>query len=256
MKDSRTIPRWAAWCLVLALVVCLLPTAAPAELRRGSKGEEVRELQTMLSEMGFLEDRVDGDYGKKTEAAVKRFQAFAGLKQTGRLDSKTQLTLTDCYFIATGVMSGDGADPEELGEDLPDSCRWTTEIDGEGAALCARHLDVKYLWDWYFRPDKPEKLERLLSGQLIAQWTWYIDAMYDQWEENLPEDRQHIALDEKEAFYKALDDDAAWAESDTKQNPLGGLQAKVVWIEARGIDLCQALYGPEGEIPPEEDGEE
>ena len=149
-------------------------------------------------------------------------------------------------------MAGDGADPEEMEGEFPDSCCWTTEKDGEGAALCRRHGDMKLLWDWYFRPGKPERLERLLSDQIIEQWTLYIDAMYDEWGE-LREEDIDIAEEQRELFHQTLENDAGWAESDTKQNPLGGLQVKVAWIEAQGIDLCYDLYRQEAEGTEEDD---
>lgn len=49
-------------------------------LRRGDKGPEVEALQKSLLALQFLKDimDVDGDYGPKTESAVKKFQRAAG----------------------------------------------------------------------------------------------------------------------------------------------------------------------------------
>ncbi|QNM43765.1 N-acetylmuramoyl-L-alanine amidase [Shouchella clausii] len=44
-------------------------------LKRGSKGEAVRQLQTALNAANFRVGNVDGDYGPKTEDAVRRFQS-------------------------------------------------------------------------------------------------------------------------------------------------------------------------------------
>ncbi|PAE90885.1 peptidoglycan recognition protein family protein [Shouchella clausii] len=44
-------------------------------LKRGSKGEGVRQLQTALNAANFRVGTVDGDYGPKTEDAVRRFQS-------------------------------------------------------------------------------------------------------------------------------------------------------------------------------------
>ena len=43
-------------------------------LKRGSKGEQVRELQTILKNKGYYNGRIDGDYGELTVEAVKKFQ--------------------------------------------------------------------------------------------------------------------------------------------------------------------------------------
>ena len=50
----------------------------PTTLRRGSKGEEVRKLQTGLNRLGY-DLVVDGDFGPKTVAAVRKFQREQGL---------------------------------------------------------------------------------------------------------------------------------------------------------------------------------
>ncbi len=43
-------------------------------LKRGSKGEEVRVLQSKLLDLGFYRGTLDGDFGKGTFAAVREFQ--------------------------------------------------------------------------------------------------------------------------------------------------------------------------------------
>lgn len=51
-------------------------------LRRGSKGEDVQRLQRALAKWGSRIE-VDGDFGEKTEAAVKAFQKDHGLVPDG-----------------------------------------------------------------------------------------------------------------------------------------------------------------------------
>ena len=62
-------------------------------LEKGSKGEEVRNLQQRLVDLNWLDGGVDGDYGNKTKAAIERFQESAGLDVTGIADSTTQVML-------------------------------------------------------------------------------------------------------------------------------------------------------------------
>jgi hypothetical protein len=57
-------------------------------LKRGSRGEPVKALQQALVGAGFDLD-VDGDFGKKTEDAVKEFQRRNGLTADGIVGSKT-----------------------------------------------------------------------------------------------------------------------------------------------------------------------
>lgn len=54
------------------------------ELQVGSQGEEVRELQQKLVEMGLLNGSADGVYGEKTAAAVSAAQAQLGMEETGK----------------------------------------------------------------------------------------------------------------------------------------------------------------------------
>ena len=51
--------------------------------KRGSRGTEVRNIQSRLSKWGYNPGAVDGVYGAKTEAAVKRFQRNNGLTPDG-----------------------------------------------------------------------------------------------------------------------------------------------------------------------------
>ena len=69
-------------------------------LKRGSKGAEVKALQKQLLKLGYDlgstgpdGDGADGDYGQKTESAVKHFQTFwgfTGAAVNGIADSATQ----------------------------------------------------------------------------------------------------------------------------------------------------------------------
>lgn len=61
----------------------ILPVNAYALSKRGSRGTEVRNIQSRLSAWGYNPGRVDGIYGAKTEAAVKRFQRKHGLTPDG-----------------------------------------------------------------------------------------------------------------------------------------------------------------------------
>lgn len=43
-------------------------------VKNGSKGNDVKTLQTLLNEKGYNCGKVDGIFGKNTENAVKQFQ--------------------------------------------------------------------------------------------------------------------------------------------------------------------------------------
>ena len=60
-------------------------------VRRGSKGSDVKELQTLLSDRGYSVGPcgIDGDFGKDTEAAVRAFQRDRGLTVDGTVGKDT-----------------------------------------------------------------------------------------------------------------------------------------------------------------------
>ena len=61
-------------------------------LKKGSVGSDVKTLQELLNQLGATL-AVDGDFGSKTEAAVKAFQKKAGLKQDGKYGDQTHAAL-------------------------------------------------------------------------------------------------------------------------------------------------------------------
>jgi len=73
-------------CAILMFaVICTSPIRAWAApiLRKGSSGDAVAILQRSLSDLGYNPGPIDGDFGPKTDAAVRAFQTAAGLKADG-----------------------------------------------------------------------------------------------------------------------------------------------------------------------------
>ena len=70
-------------------------------LRKGSKGDAVRELQTMLLKLGYDLGPcgIDGDFGKATEAAVRSFQSDHRLEVDGVVGKNTWAELINSEFI-------------------------------------------------------------------------------------------------------------------------------------------------------------
>ncbi|WP_346290068.1 peptidoglycan-binding domain-containing protein [Sphaerothrix gracilis] len=72
--------------------------AAPAQpqprLRLGSRGAEVRQLQTQLQQLGYRPGPVDGRYEQLTHTAVLAFQRDRGLKADGIVGANTWAALT------------------------------------------------------------------------------------------------------------------------------------------------------------------
>lgn len=67
------------------------PTKAPTRtLKKSFTGEDVKQLQQALIDLGYLNDAADGTFGTNTEEAVIRFQAVNGLSADGLAGVKTQ----------------------------------------------------------------------------------------------------------------------------------------------------------------------
>ena len=62
-------------------------------IKKGSKGDDVKVIQSKLKELGFLFGSVDGIFGLITEQAVKHFQQYMGLKTDGIVGAKTAVAL-------------------------------------------------------------------------------------------------------------------------------------------------------------------
>ena len=77
-------------CTVLALVISLSLTAPCFALSKiGSRGTEVRNIQTRLKNWGYYFYTVDGIYGWRTAEKVKKFQKKHGLAVDGICGPRT-----------------------------------------------------------------------------------------------------------------------------------------------------------------------
>jgi len=61
-------------------------------LKRGSKGDDVRELQTQLNTLGY-NLTVDGDFGGGTDDAVKHLQKSFGYNVDGDVGDATRFLI-------------------------------------------------------------------------------------------------------------------------------------------------------------------
>jgi N-acetylmuramoyl-L-alanine amidase len=71
------------------LIIALVQSAGAITYDRGATGETVKQIQTRLKDWGYYSGSVDGIYGSRTEAAVKKFQKTNGLAVDGRTGPAT-----------------------------------------------------------------------------------------------------------------------------------------------------------------------
>ncbi|MET9036494.1 protein kinase domain-containing protein [Streptomyces mirabilis] len=97
----------------------LRSAACAAEVASGAHGDCVKALQLLLAGYG-LHVTVDGQFGEATVAALKAFQAEAGIAVNGKADAETKKLL---YGVARG--------PVQVG-----SLTVTESVDGASVARC------------------------------------------------------------------------------------------------------------------------
>lgn len=105
ITSKVTASKWAYWGELTGVqfdTVADTPVTVEKEpgrptLRRGNKGDAVKELQTLLSELGYNLGPcgIDGDFGRATEAAVKAMQKDAGIKVDGIVGPLSWAALTE-----------------------------------------------------------------------------------------------------------------------------------------------------------------
>ena len=66
------------------------------------RGDDVAQLQSQLSEMGFNCGRVDGIFGPQTESALKEFQKSVGVKVDGQCGPATVMSMMRLMKIVSG----------------------------------------------------------------------------------------------------------------------------------------------------------
>jgi hypothetical protein len=77
----------------LAEIAAAISAAKATTIRRGSKGDAVKWLQIGLNNHAGEGLRVDGDFGTRTDAAVRRFQRSRGLTVDGIVGPRTWAAL-------------------------------------------------------------------------------------------------------------------------------------------------------------------
>ena len=79
--------------IVIIMITAMIPAYAFRDVSKGSKGDAVIKIQKRLNELGYSVGTVDGDYGAKTEAAVRTFQSDKKLKANGIVNEETYYEL-------------------------------------------------------------------------------------------------------------------------------------------------------------------
>ena len=234
--------RFAVSVTVCLLALMLAAPCALAELSRGNRGEDVRQLQSMLIDLGFLDDKADGIFGKKTQAAVKSIQRYWGVEETGVADQGVINDLEILWALAMGLERESGAPVDDEG--YPRSCSWTPD-DYWPVEYCYRHIEQYPLAIQLSYEDPPEKLMYLLAENRCQFWLDSIRTMYAEWADRLGGADVSVASEQYEIFRKALEENIAKWNQEAEPGSNEVVLSRMKWLESIGVDLCFDLYGAE-----------
>jgi peptidoglycan hydrolase-like protein with peptidoglycan-binding domain len=80
-------------------------------LRPGSSGEAVRELQQALKGLGYDVGSIDGQFGARTEAAVKAFQKAKAITADGIVGDVTWVNIDEADMSDPTIRPGSTGNP-------------------------------------------------------------------------------------------------------------------------------------------------
>ena len=112
MQKKRIYAVLTAALLLFAIYINVLAVS-----KNGSRGEEVRKIQTKLKNWGYYNGSVDGVYGWQTESAVRSFQKKNGLSVDGIAGTKT-LNAMGIYSSSSSGGGSSSASPNEANIEL------------------------------------------------------------------------------------------------------------------------------------------
>lgn len=109
MQRKRIYAAMSAIIFIFAVCISVLAVS-----KNGSRGEEVRKIQTKLKNWGYYNGSVDGIYGWQTEDAVKSFQKKNGLKADGIAGTQT----LNAMGVSSGQSTSSSSSPNEANIEL------------------------------------------------------------------------------------------------------------------------------------------
>ena len=159
-----------------------------------NKKDEVMELQNLLTDLGFLNDKVDGIFGSKTEKAVKDCQKEYRLTADGIAWPQTIRALGTAWDAAFG----DYEEPTEPGSAYPPFCVILVMDDGQEIwDLCEVHSEL-YMHATDEVEEDAENSEYLKA--YIDAYQTDLDRLYQIWLLNTEPEDQPMVINNKAMF--------------------------------------------------------
>lgn len=133
IKSKLSAKKWTYWGALKGVDYDgEAATSTHPTLRKGDKGDAVRELQTVLAGRGYDLGKwgIDGDFGSATEKAVKAFQKDAGLTADGIVGQDTWAALGALQEYSVKVTGLTKDEAESITDMLRAQGRTVTMIKG------------------------------------------------------------------------------------------------------------------------------
>ena len=105
-RKKLMIPALVAAALVAAVSLMATALTSAAYVVKGNSHANVAAVQTRLSTLGYYTSTVDGAWGSRTSAAVKKFQTAYGLKADCVVGGATERALGLSLPITGGITKG------------------------------------------------------------------------------------------------------------------------------------------------------
>lgn len=188
--------------------------------------EEIKELQTWLTDLGYLKDKIDGKFGKKTQAAVKAFQKEYSFNADGVAWPETLRALEETIY---GGIMADGRGEVEC-------CAMTLLEDGTVCwEVCDTHLSYEMQATAGLSPDAGEA-ERL--NCLVVAWQAEVDVLYQTWLELCAQEEQPMVINHKAMFLGYLNSQQMLWNSQFGEGSLQVLEMINGMLEEQCYTLC------------------
>ena len=198
--------------------------------------DAVKSLQQMLTDLGFLNDKVDGIFGAKTEKAVKAFQKEYGLNADGIAWPQTIHTLG----VAWDVAFGEPEEPVEPGAAYPPMCTLLVlEDETETWDTCEVHSDIFM----HAADELPETAaETEIANAYIAAWQTELDRLYQIWLLNSLPEEQPMVINHKTMFQGYLNNQITLWNAQYGEGSLMALRLVNETMEEQCCTLCPVVY--------------
>lgn len=196
--------------------------------------DAVKSLQQMLTDLGFLNDKVDGIFGSKTEKAVKACQKEYGLKQDGIAWPQTIHVLGVAWDVAFGESDENG------GAAFPLFCQLLAlEDESEYWDTCVIHSEI-FMFAADALPEDADEADVL--NAYIAAWQTELDRLYQAWLEGCALEEQPMVINHKTMFQGYLNSQQLLWNAQHGNDSIKTLENINAMLMEQCYTLCSVVY--------------